>query len=79
MSDHVGNEEARRLGKWLSSASAPLWQIRDLEIKTRSLQGSFTRTDQEEIDFTVVDPGIYFLRIYILVGGEKQGDQLTIP
>lgn len=41
---------------------------------------SFSVTDQEEIDFTVVDPGIYFLRIYILLGGDKQGAyQLTIP
>ena len=41
---------------------------------------SFSVTDQEVIDFTVEEAGIYFLRIYILAGGEKQGAyQLTIP
>lgn len=43
--------------------------------------GSFGVDNQEELDFTVVEPGIYFMRIYILGGsGEQQGAyQLTVP
>jgi hypothetical protein len=43
--------------------------------------GSFGIDNEEDIDFTVVEPGVYFMRIYILGGtGEQQGAyQLTVP
>jgi hypothetical protein len=42
--------------------------------------GSFGLDNQEEIDYLVEEPGVYFMRIYILSGVEEQGAyQLTVP
>jgi hypothetical protein len=44
-------------------------------------QGSFTTTDQESIDYSAEEAGLYFMRIYILgTAGEQQGSYtLTVP